>query len=133
MNKYFHDNLFYQKTLILIALATKVMKNYKKKIALILGARYQESWRYCPKLNMANFYVNCIDSHSIVRLRQYLQGKKCADMGSYFTEWYCLIVWVQHNVMFLPLPSLDIAVAKTFKMSSWKEPLFFLENNMCIA
>ena len=35
---------------------------------------------------MANSYVNCIDSYFIVRLRQYLQGKKCADMGSYFTD-----------------------------------------------
>ena len=77
---------FYQKTLILIALATKVMKNYKKKIALILGARYQESWRYCPKLNMANFYVNYIDSYSIVIFWQYLQVKKCDNMGSYFTK-----------------------------------------------
>ena len=35
---------------------------------------------------MANSYVNCIDSYSKVRLRQYLQGKKCADMWSYFTK-----------------------------------------------
>ena len=40
----------------------------------------------CQKLNMAIFYPNCIDSYFIARLRQYLQGKKCADMGSYFTE-----------------------------------------------
>ena len=70
-----------------MALASKIMKNSQNlKIALILEACYQEPWRYCPKLNMTNVYVNCIDSYSIGSFWQYLQGKKCADMGSYFTE-----------------------------------------------
>ena len=82
------DHFFYQKALFLIALGSKILKNYQNgKIALILGACYHEPSRYCPKLNMANFYVNCIDSYSIVSFEQYLKGKKCADMGSYFTEW----------------------------------------------
>ena len=48
------DHFFYKKALILIALASKIMKNYKnKRIDLILVACYQEPWRYCQKLNMA--------------------------------------------------------------------------------
>ena len=34
---------------------------------------------------MAIFRFNCIDSYSIVRFWQYLQGKKVADIWSYFT------------------------------------------------
>ena len=65
--KIFLDHFFYQFALILIALANEIMKNYKdRKIALILGACYQEPWRYCRKLKMENFYVDCIDSYSIV-------------------------------------------------------------------
>ena len=41
---------------------------------------------YFGLYGMANFYANCIGSYSIVTFGLYLQGKKCADMGSYITE-----------------------------------------------
>ena len=83
------NNFFYQKALILIALVKKIMKLHQNwKIALnLLPIAF---WRYCPKLNMANCYFNCMDSYSIVIFWQYLQGKKCADIRSYITE--CIVV-----------------------------------------
>ena len=35
---------------------------------------------------MANWYVDYMGSYCIVRFWQYVQGKKCADIGSYITE-----------------------------------------------
>ena len=69
------NHFFHQKALILIALAGKMIKNRQK-------------------LKMAIFYVNCTDSYSILRLRHYLQGKKCADMWSYITECNARLVTV---------------------------------------
>ena len=44
---------------------------------------------------MANCYANCMDSYSLVRFWQYLQGKKCADMRSYITE--CIFLSYSRN------------------------------------
>ena len=77
-----------QKALILIALANKIVKIHKNwKIALILVAYCQYPCGYDPNLNMANCYVNSIDSHHTLRFGTYPQGKRWADMGSYTTEW----------------------------------------------
>ena len=48
------------------------------------------------------FSVNSIDSYFIDSFWQYLQGKKCADMGSYIIEWIVL-----KTLVFLGISCID--------------------------